>query len=137
MNAGDQYTNPGEAHDMPPGSPSILPPGAPPLPQRGPLPPPPAPSGPSGPSPVPIGGRAEQAFDPPSGMAWARVSPRLTWHRRIAVLLWALPITVIGAFVLSRTIGLPGGLIWLAVVLVACAMSWIVAELGYRSWGFA
>jgi membrane protein YdbS with pleckstrin-like domain len=137
MNAGDQYSNPREATDMPPGSPSILPPGAPPAPQQGPLPPPPPSSGSSEPSPVPIGARAEQAFDPPSSMAWARVSPRLTWHRRIAVLLWALPVTVVGAFVLSRTSGLAGGLIWLAVVLVACAMSWIVAELSYRSWGFA
>jgi len=86
---------------------------------------------------VPIGGRAEQAFDPPAGMGWARVSPRLTWHRRIAVLLWAFPVTVIGTFVLSRMIGLVGGLTWLAAVFVACAMGWIVAELGYRSLGFA
>jgi membrane protein YdbS with pleckstrin-like domain len=138
MNAGDQYPNPRQAHDMPPGSPSILPPGASAAPQQGPsLPPPPAPAGPPGPSPVPIGARAEQAFDPPSGMTWARVSPRLTWHRRIAVLLWALPVTIVGAFVMSRTSGLAGGLVWLALVLVACAMGWIVAELTYRSWGFA
>jgi membrane protein YdbS with pleckstrin-like domain len=70
-------------------------------------------------------------------MTWARVSPRLTWHRRIAVLLWALPLTIAGAFVLSRMIGLLGGLIWLAVIIVGCAMGWIVAELVYRSWGFA
>jgi uncharacterized protein len=137
MNAGDQYPNPSEAQDMPPGSPSILPPGTPLGPQQGPPPPPPGESLPSGPSVVPIGARAEQAFDPPSGMAWVRVSPKLTWHRRIAVLLWALPVTIVGAFVLSRTIGLAGGLIWLAAVLVACGMSWIVAELTYRSWGFA
>jgi membrane protein YdbS with pleckstrin-like domain len=126
----------GERRDMPPGSPTILPHGAPP-PRRGPLPPAPMSSGPSGPSPVPIGGRAEQAFDPPSGMTWARVSPRLTWHRRIAVLLWALPLTIAGSFVLSRMIGLLGGLVWLAVIMVGCAMGWIVAELVYRSWGFA
>ncbi|GAA4605724.1 PH domain-containing protein [Actinoallomurus liliacearum] len=89
------------------------------------------------PSAVPIGARAEQAFDPPSGMTWVRVSPKLTWHRRIAVLLWALPVTIVGAFVLSRTRGLAGGLIWLALVLAACAVSWVVAELSYRSWGFA
>ncbi len=127
---------------MPPGSPQILPPGTP-VPQTG--PPPHAPGGPpgpsgvpgsSGPSPVPIGARAEQAFDPPAGMAWARVSPRLTWHRRIAVLLWALPVTIVGAGALSRLAGLAGGLIWLAIILVACALGWIIAELGYRSWGF-
>jgi membrane protein YdbS with pleckstrin-like domain len=137
MNAGDPYPVPGEPQDMPPGKPRILPHGSPPMPQRGPLPPAPAPSGPSGPSPVPIGGRAEQAFDPPSGMSWARVSPRLTWHRRIAVLLWALPLTIIGAFILSRMSGLLGGLVWLAVIVVGCGMGWIVAELVYRSWGFA
>lgn len=124
---------------MPPGSPRILPPGGLPVPQHGPLPPPPPPppSGPPGSSPVPIGGRAEQAFDPPSGMTWVRVSPRLTWHRRIAVLLWALPLTIVGAAVLARTAGLLGGLIWLALIVVGCAMGWIVAELVYRSWGFA
>ncbi|MEV5746235.1 PH domain-containing protein [Actinoallomurus sp. NPDC052308] len=138
MNAGDQYPNPRAAQDMPPGSPNILPPGAAPGPRQGPPPPPPpAPSGPSMPSAVPIGARAEQAFDPPSGMTWVRVSPKLTWHRRIAVLLWALPVTIVGAFVLSRTRGLAGGLIWLALVLAACAVSWVVAELSYRSWGFA
>jgi uncharacterized protein len=79
----------------------------------------------------------ERAFDPPAGTSWARVSPRLTWHRRIIVLMWALPVTVIGAFVISRVIGLAGGLIWLALIIVSCAMGWIIAELDYRSWGFA
>jgi uncharacterized protein len=128
-----------EPRDMPPGSPQILPHVGAPAPPfvSPPSPPSPAPPGPPGPSPVPIGGRAEQAFDPPAGMVWARVSPRLTWHRRIAVLLWALPVTIVGAFVLARTTGLLGGLIWLAVIVVACGMGWIVAELVYRSWGFA
>src|SRR3954463_11909081 len=111
MNAGEPQPDHGAGPGMPQGSPSILPHGvpvAPAVPQRVPLPPPPAPMGPPGPSPVPIGGRAEQAFDPPSGMVWARVSPRLTWHRRITVLLWALPVTIVGAFVLSRMLGLAG-----------------------------
>jgi membrane protein YdbS with pleckstrin-like domain len=137
MNAGDPLPHPGARPNVPPGGPHIPPPDAAPARRRGPLPPPPAPPGPGGPSPVPIGGRAEQAFDPPAGMVWARVSPRLTWHRRIAALLWALPPTVVGAAVLARRMGLAGGLIWLAVIFVSCAMAWIVAELGYRSWGFA
>src|SRR3569833_1619647 len=98
MNAGDPYPVPGEPQDMPPGSPRLLPHGTPPMPQPCPLPPAPAPSGPSSPSPVPIGGRAEQAFDPPSGMTWARVSPRHTRHRRNDVEQWALQHTIKGAF---------------------------------------
>ncbi len=128
MNSGDPYPQPGGPHH-PQGGPRIIPHGVPPMP--------PAPGGPAGPSPVPIGGRAEQAFDPPAGMVWARVSPRFTVHRRIVVLLRALPVTIIGAFVLSRMLGLAGGLIWLAVIFVSCAMGWIMAELGYRSLGFA
>lgn len=123
--------NPADPNHQP-SAPRILPP------QRGPrLPPPPTVIGQTGVSPVPIGGRAEQAFDPPEGMAWARVSPRLSWQRRITVLLWALPLTIAGAFLLSRAVGLAGGLIWLAVVAVGCVMGWLTAELSYRSWGFA
>jgi membrane protein YdbS with pleckstrin-like domain len=114
----------------------MLPHSATPMPQGGP-PPPMAPGRPLVPSPVPIGARAEQAFDPPAGMVWARVSTRLTWHRRISVLLWALPVTIVGAFVFSLALGLVGGLIWLAMIFVSCAMGWIIAELSYRSWGFA
>lgn len=81
--------------------------------------------------------RKERAFDPPAGTAWARVSRRLTWHRRITVTFWALPVTVLGASVAWQAIGLAGGLVWLALVVVCCAMAWIAAELDYRSWGFA
>lgn len=144
---------PGGAHFLPPDA--AVPPGGPPPAApwtRAPMAPPayappgppgapgppvrPRPPGPS-PSPMPIGERAEQAFDPPGGMVWARVSPRLTWHRRIVVLLWALPATIVGAGALARLAGLAGGLIWLAVVLLSCALGWIVAELACRSWGFA
>jgi uncharacterized protein len=82
-------------------------------------------------------GRVERAFDPPAGTSWARVSHRLTWHRRIVVLLWGVPLTFVGAVAASRAIGVAGGLIWLGLTVVSCAMGWIVAELDYRSWGFA
>jgi membrane protein YdbS with pleckstrin-like domain len=70
-------------------------------------------------------------------MSWYRVSPRYSWHRRITTVLWALPVALVGALIVAQSGGLVGALIWLLAVVISCGLGWIVAELAYRSWGFA
>jgi membrane protein YdbS with pleckstrin-like domain len=77
------------------------------------------------------------AFAPPGGMAWARVSHRFTWHRRISVLVGAVPVAGLGGLLVAGVAGPVGALLWVLAVVISCALGWIVAELAYRSWGFA
>ncbi|MFG1998707.1 PH domain-containing protein [Spirillospora sp. NPDC048911] len=93
---------------------------------------PPAPAGPPA-SPYP----ADEAFAPGGGLAWAHISKRFTWHRRIGALLWAVPIGLIGGFLVSRSGGALGATLWGVAVLLSVGLAWIVAELAYRSWGYA
>ncbi|MFI0452328.1 PH domain-containing protein [Actinomadura sp. 6N118] len=80
---------------------------------------------------------ADQAFEPGGGLAWAQISRRFTWHRRVSALLWAVPIGLIGGFLMSRSGGALGALLWGVAVLLSVGLAWIVAELAYRSWGYA
>jgi membrane protein YdbS with pleckstrin-like domain len=82
-------------------------------------------------------GPLDAAFAPPQGTDWYRVSKRYTWHRRIAAVLWALPVALAGALIVAQSGGLAGALAWLLAVVISCGLGWIVAELAYRSWGFA
>lgn len=70
-------------------------------------------------------------------MAWVRVSHRLTWHRRIMVMLIALPTMLVGAFLSTRGLGAAAGVVWISLVAGGAIVGWVVAELGYRAWGFA
>jgi membrane protein YdbS with pleckstrin-like domain len=70
-------------------------------------------------------------------MAWYRLSPRYRWHRRLGTVLWALPVTAIGALIVARSGGPVGALIWTLAAVISCGLGWILAELAYRSWGFA
>lgn len=89
--------------------------------------------------PTPAGPRpaVDAVFGPPNGLSWTRVSPRFPWHRRVSTTLGALPVALAGAFLVSRAGGALGGILWVALVIVCCALGWIVAELAYRSWGYA
>ncbi|GAA3238038.1 PH domain-containing protein [Actinocorallia longicatena] len=78
----------------------------------------------------------EEAFTPPEGAQWWRVSSRLKWHRRVIALLVALLIGPLGAFVVARTGGGLGAIAWTAAVLLGFGLAWIVAEQGYQAWGF-
>lgn len=80
---------------------------------------------------------AGQAFEPGGGLAWAHISRRFTWHRRVSALLWAVPIGLVGGFLISRSGGALGALLWGVAVLLSVGLAWIVAELAYRSWGYA
>ncbi|GAA4132053.1 hypothetical protein GCM10022416_11380 [Actinomadura keratinilytica] len=99
----------------------------------GPTPGAPTPGAPVGAPQYPAG----QAFEPGGGLAWAGISKRYTWHRRIAATLWAVPIAALGAFLVSRGGGALGAALWGAAALVSLVLAWIVAELAYRSWGYA
>ncbi|MGI8328348.1 PH domain-containing protein [Actinomadura scrupuli] len=83
------------------------------------------------------GGSPDAAFAPPEGTAWYRVSRRYTWHRRITVVLWAVPIALVGALIVAQSGGPVGAGVWLLAVVISCGLGWIVTELAYRSWGFA
>jgi membrane protein YdbS with pleckstrin-like domain len=132
--------------------PEMLPPGAP---GRPPYPPPHRPPGHPGPSliagyappgapGVPGGlggpgagnGSGDQAFSPPAGASWTPVSPRLAWHRRVSVLLGGLLAAAAGGLAVWWTGGMVGAVVWVVAVVVACALGWIVAELGQRSLGY-
>jgi hypothetical protein len=76
------------------------------------------------------------AFAPPPGTTWARVSTRLTWYRRVQLLVAAVLVMVIGVFLAARILGLPGGIIVFVVVLVAAVVVWLLVEFNCRSWGY-
>ncbi|WP_344587485.1 PH domain-containing protein [Actinomadura vinacea] len=80
---------------------------------------------------------SDQAFAPGAGLAWAPVSKRFTWHRRVSATLTAVPVGALGALVVFRGSGTLGTVLWVAVVLLAVVLAWIVAELAYRSYGYA
>ena len=80
---------------------------------------------------------ADNAFEPGPGLTWSRVSRRFTWHRRVSATLSAVPVGLVGAFVVFRGVGTVGMVVWIAVVLLAVVAAWVVAELAFRSHGYA
>lgn len=76
------------------------------------------------------------AFQPPQGAAWTRVSSRLIWYRRVQVLLAAVLLMAVGAFLATRELGSTGGVVVLVAVLVGAVVAWLLAEFNYRSWGY-
>ncbi|GAA3972492.1 hypothetical protein GCM10023085_63600 [Actinomadura viridis] len=80
---------------------------------------------------------ADQAFAPGGGLAWSHISKRFTWHRRIMAALTAVPVGLVGGFLVFRGGGTLGMALWAAAVLLAVVLAWIVAELAYRAYGYA
>ncbi|GAA2720376.1 PH domain-containing protein [Actinocorallia aurantiaca] len=78
----------------------------------------------------------EEAFAPPEGARWWRVSARYKWHRRTVATAVALLAGPLGAFVVARTGGTPGALIWGVATVLAFVLAWLVAEQAYQAWGF-
>ncbi|WP_231329187.1 PH domain-containing protein [Actinomadura graeca] len=82
--------------------------------------------------------RADQAFAPGDGLHWSPISKRHTWHRLLAAVLWAVPIGALGAFPVWRNGGGTVGIaMWAGAVVLAVALTGIVAELDRRSFGYA
>lgn len=73
----------------------------------------------------------------PAGVQWVAVSPRLRDLRRVLLLIWVVPITVVAAILLWLLVQPWLGV--LAVVLgIACvAWGWVVIDRNYRSWRYA
>jgi membrane protein YdbS with pleckstrin-like domain len=80
---------------------------------------------------------ADQAFAPGGGLSWTHISKRFTWHRRVSATLTAVPVGLIGALVVFRGSGTVGMVLWVAAVLLSVVLAWIVAELAFRSHGYA
>jgi uncharacterized protein len=80
---------------------------------------------------------ADQAFAPGGGLPWSPISRRFTWHRGIVATLTAVPFGLVGAFIVFRGSGTIGMVLWTAAILLAVVIAWIVAELAYRSYGYA
>jgi uncharacterized protein len=80
---------------------------------------------------------ADQAFEPGNGLPWSPISRRYTWHRRIRAVLWAVPIALVGAFLLLRGGGPVSAVLGLTAVVVSVGLAFVVAELAYRSYGYA
>jgi membrane protein YdbS with pleckstrin-like domain len=113
---------------VPGGYPQAPPPGPPQVPASGP-PPPAAAQAPAYP--------AGQAFAPGAGLAWSPISRRYIWHRRAVAALSAVPVGAAGGLVLFRGTGTVATVLWVAAVLLAVVLAWLVAELAYRSYGYA
>ncbi|MFC5753877.1 PH domain-containing protein [Actinomadura rugatobispora] len=80
---------------------------------------------------------ADQAFAPGAGLSWSHISRRFTWHRGVTATLTAVPVGLVGAFVVFRGSGTLGTVLWAAAVLLSVVLAWIVAELAFRSHGYA
>ncbi|XVQ10421.1 PH domain-containing protein [Spirillospora sp. CA-255316] len=80
---------------------------------------------------------ADQAFAPGAGLSWTHISKRFTWHRRVSATLTAVPVGLVGALVVFRGSGTVGMVLWVAAVLLSVVLAWIVAELAFRSHGYA
>ncbi|GAB3666416.1 hypothetical protein GCM10027589_31570 [Actinocorallia lasiicapitis] len=78
----------------------------------------------------------EEAFTPPDGAHWWRVSARYKWYRRTIAFAIAITVGPLGALLVGRTGGALATLSWTAASLLAFGLAWIVAELSYRAWGF-
>lgn len=65
------------------------------------------------------------------------MSHRLCWFRRATVLMVAIPTVLLLTFLAARQWGFLGGVLAIVMVLGACVLGWSMAELNYRSWGYA
>lgn len=80
--------------------------------------------------------RADQAFAPGGGLQWAPISKRHAWHRLLNAALWAIPVGGVGAFIVWRNGGTVPAAMWIAAVVVVVALTWLVAELDRRRYGY-
>ncbi|WP_243723204.1 PH domain-containing protein [Actinomadura sp. 7K507] len=80
--------------------------------------------------------QAEQAFAPGGGLEWWLISKRHAWHRLLSAALWAIPIGGVGALVVWGNGGLIPVVMWIAAVVLGVILTWLVAELDRRGYGY-
>lgn len=92
------------------------------------------------PNPHPPGGpvyQTDQAFAAGGGLHWSRISRRHAWHRLVTAVLWAVPIGGAGGFIVWRNGGVVPAAMWVAAVVLGAVLTWLVAELDRRAYGYA
>ncbi len=73
----------------------------------------------------------------PSGVQWVAVSPRLRDLRRLLLVIWAVPATIVAAILLWVFVQE-----WVSVLVVLLAVAgmawgWVAVDRNYRSWRYA
>jgi uncharacterized protein len=76
------------------------------------------------------------AFTPP-GVHWVAVSPRLRDVRRLLLVVWVVPITVLAAILLGMLVDPSLGGLGAVAGVVSIAWGWVLIDRNYRSWRYA
>ncbi|WP_343233485.1 PH domain-containing protein [Streptomonospora sp. PA3] len=80
--------------------------------------------------------RIDAAFAAPAGTSWTRVSPALTWYRRLVMLAVLVPVLLLGGAGLW-VIGWPWAIAWAVLLTAVGAAGWWAARAVRGSWGYA
>lgn len=76
------------------------------------------------------------AFTPP-GVQWVAVSPRLRDLRRLLLVVWVVPITVLAAILLGTLVQTWVGVLVAVVGAASIGWGWVLIDRNYRSWRYA
>jgi uncharacterized protein len=76
------------------------------------------------------------AFTPP-GVQWVAVSPRLRDLRRLLLVVWVVPITVLVAILLWALVQTWLGVLVVLVGAASIVWGWVLIDRNYRSWRYA
>lgn len=79
----------------------------------------------------------DAAFAAPEGMPWNRVSPALSWYRRMVLLAVLSPLAAAGAVMLGVWVGPVEAALWLVAAIGMAAAGWLLVALGQRALGYA
>ncbi|GAA4299596.1 hypothetical protein GCM10023178_04150 [Actinomadura luteofluorescens] len=80
--------------------------------------------------------QADQAFAPGAGLRWSPISKRHALHRLLTAVLWAIPVGGVGAFIVWRNGTVVAASMWVAAVVLGVILTWVVAELDRRAYGY-
>ena len=93
----------------------------------------PTPADPSAPGP---GRQLDAVFAAPRGTEWRRVSPALTWYRRLVVGALCLGSGLAGVLLLFLWADRAWAVAWAVGALAVLLTGWVLAGLFRRSWGY-
>ncbi|MQA94461.1 MAG: PH domain-containing protein [Streptosporangiales bacterium] len=82
--------------------------------------------------PVPDGA----VFAPPRGLGWTPVTLRLTWYRRLFLLVVTVPLSLLAVLITLLTGATPLAVSFGGAGLAISVIGWILADLDKRSWGY-